>query len=487
MTVNFLNVSKPIFSSNLYSLDRTLAQSTLRLSTGNRINGAADGSNELARITTLKSEIASALNYARMTTDAVALFDVADSSLSEISDMIIEFRELAVQASSSSTTSTTRSNLNTEATAIATAITTLAGDTEYNGTKLLDGTFTANTFFLGEGTSSSLSATLTSSLASALGAYLLEGSTKSATTAASSATANDITDAEDATVAGTTIEATANESALSFATKINAVSDTTGVFATAETHAHLATTQASSTSYTISINDVSTASFNMSGSDVSGAVAAINAIASSTGVTAESTSAFEVLLHDSTGADMTIENGSSSTGLTVAAVQRDASTESGSQVSLAASSSTDATRVSGTIRLSSDAVFTVVQSGTDSQGYLSDSTATQSLLSTAALSSVVDAAKAITIADSASNQISLLRGSIASYIQQLEFSNSVHLSQHTEKSIGLANLSDADIAVESAELAKAQMLKKVTLAMQAQIQDENNNIVELIRSLRLAA
>ena len=109
------------------------------------------------------------------------------------------------------------------------------------------------------------------------------------------------------------------------------------------------------------------------------------------------------------------------------------------------------------------------------------------MLSNASLSTSVDAAKAITIADSAANQITLIRGDISAYMKQLEFANLVHTNQYTEKAIGLATLQDADVALEAARVAKAQMLKQIALAVQSQMLNEGNQIIDLIKSLRLAA
>ena len=172
---------------------------------------------------------------------------------------------------------------------------------------------------------------------------------------------------------------------------------------------------------------------------------AINAISTNTGVSASATSDFKVLL-DADGDDLTVENADSDTGLSVQAVQIDGTTTQGSAVSLGASGASDATRVIGTIRLSADSSFSGTQSGTASQGYLSTASSAIAPLSTASLATSIDAAKAITIADSALNQVATLRGTIGAAESRLTFSESVNERTYQNKVTSLSSLSDADIA-----------------------------------------
>ena len=136
----------------------------------------------------------------------------------------------------------------------------------------------------------------------------------------------------------------------------------TGVTATAETFAHLLSTNNGLESYTVEINGMTTSSFSISSTSVSGAVTAINAISATT-VTASATTDFKVLLYDADGDDITIENTTDSlANLDVYAVKRDGTTTQGNTATdLAANGGNDATRVVGTLRLVSDAEFTVAR------------------------------------------------------------------------------------------------------------------------------
>lgn len=468
-------------TANLYSINKAITESTNRISTGKQINSASDNVALIHSVAQLKTEAAQALLYARNATQGVSALTKADGVLDEMTDMVNRFRELAVLATNTATTDSERTAYSEEAGNLVDLITQLSTDTKHNNTALLDGTYTSKTFQVGASTTSKVTVSLNSASAASLGAYILEGSTRDALAASTSATANTTTANEDITIATTSIDVAVNESAKAVASKINTVTTTTGVTATAETYALLASSDGSSTTYTIKVNDTATASFSISSTDVSGAVTAINAISTTTGVTATATSAFKVLLHDADGDDITIENTDSDTGLSVQAVQRDGSTTQGSAVSLQASDSNDATRVIGTIRLSSDETFSVTQSGTASLGYLSTASSTLQALSSASLSNSINAAKALTIADAALDQISTMRGSIGAASSHLEFSAFANRQQEADTTNALAFIEDADIAVEAAKLAKAQMLQKASLAIQAQAQNADELIIALLK------
>jgi flagellin len=81
------------------------------------------------------------LNQAvRNANDAISMIQVAEGAMGGITDMMQRMRELAVQAISDSNTSSDRTALNSEFTQLATEINRIASNTEWNGTKLLDGT-----------------------------------------------------------------------------------------------------------------------------------------------------------------------------------------------------------------------------------------------------------------------------------------------------------------------------------------------------------
>ncbi len=487
MAIALTGPSALITQQPLERSQKEVNESMTRLATGKRLNGPMDNVVDFNAQTRLNAEIRGLTQAAKNAGIGVAINDTADEALSEIVDLLQTMRDLAVEAASDSTTDVTRNTLNTEAASLHGLITQISADTKYNNQALLDGTFTSQTIQIGaNATNGTITYSLSSAAAAALGAFVSEGYTRVPVTAAATEPANNTTANEDYTVGSSSIEATANESAKDVAAKINAVSGTTGVTATAETYAHLLSTNNGLESYTVEINGTTTSSFSISSTSVSGAVTAINAISATTGVTASATTDFKVLLHDADGDDITIENTTNSlANLDVYAVKRDGTTTQGNTATdLAANGGNDATRVVGTLRLISDSEFTVAQAGTSTQGYLVAGTATRSAISSVNLTDTIKAQQAIETIDSALNQITAIRGNLAANSKAFEHAINTNTSASAAKSKGLALLEDANYAAETAKLAKAMMLRQASAAMLAQANTNEEIVLSLLKPLR---
>lgn len=125
---------------NLGLTSRNLAQSQQRLSSGLRINSAADDAAGMAVSTGLESTIRSMNMAARNSNDAVAMLRTAEGAYETLTDMLIRMRELAIQAGNDTLTDTDRAYLDTEFLLLRTELDRLAAVTEYNNITLLDGT-----------------------------------------------------------------------------------------------------------------------------------------------------------------------------------------------------------------------------------------------------------------------------------------------------------------------------------------------------------
>lgn len=206
--------------------------------------------------------------------------------------------------------------------------------------------------------------------------YKYVSTPSAATTAASTATANNITSAEDFIITvgllNRTIDVAANESAKSVATKVNAVTGDTQVTAKAKTYAKFLS-KGPVRNYSIKVNGTSTGDFSISKTSVGDAIVKINALSSTTGVKASASNdgTFVRLLSEN-GEDITIENESTGVDLEVTAIAYDGLTLSGDAQNLDAAGANDATRVAGNIQLAAPVEFSIAQSGTDSLGYFSD-------------------------------------------------------------------------------------------------------------------
>lgn len=447
-----------------------------RLTTGKKINRAADDVGRIGMLSQLAAQIQSVKAATQNTIDAISLLDVASGALDSSSDLISRIREIAVQASSGSLTVSNREALIDEKGLLVQELTTTAQNTEFAGQKLLDGNFTARRVQLGISATDYSTISLTTADPDYLGAYVSNGTTRAALTAATGTSAadqrNSTTGSEDIVITSSgaefTVEVSAQDSAKTVAKKINTLASSTFVSADASTFAHLSSIDGSDTTYTISVNGTSTSSFAISSSDVSGAVTAINLISGSTNVTATATASNQVLLHDSSGEDITIENSAAGTGLRVVAVKSDGETEVSGTISLQASGSNDTTRVIGTLRMTSGEAFDVTQSGNANLGYVTTGSASLSNLTGVSLSDATTSASALAIIDAALEQISKLAGTVGAHLSSMDFNLNGLYSTSDQLMSSEQSINAADFALETAKLAKALVLQKASAAILAQ-------------------
>ncbi len=118
----------------------SLATSTQRLSSGLRVNSAADDAAGLAIRELMRADITALNQGVRNANDAISLIQTADGALGVIDEKLIRMKELAEQAATGTYNSTQRLIIDSEYQAMASEITRIANATDFNGTKLLDGT-----------------------------------------------------------------------------------------------------------------------------------------------------------------------------------------------------------------------------------------------------------------------------------------------------------------------------------------------------------
>jgi len=148
------NVASLEAQKNLTRSQSTLAKSFQRLSSGFRINAAADDAAGMGISESLKSKIRSFAVAERNTVNAISMTNTAEGGLSEISSIVLRMRELAVQAANGDLTSTDRSYIDTEFQLLKEEITRLAESTEFNSKELLAGSAATVTFQVGINTTS---------------------------------------------------------------------------------------------------------------------------------------------------------------------------------------------------------------------------------------------------------------------------------------------------------------------------------------------
>ena len=140
MTVINTNIGATITANSLAKNERAMNTAMERLSTGKRINSAADDAAGLAISQRLNAQVKGLDQAARNANDAISMLQTADGAAIEITNMLQRMRELAVQATSDSNTTDDVSNLDLEFKALAEEIDRIVDATQWNGENILDGT-----------------------------------------------------------------------------------------------------------------------------------------------------------------------------------------------------------------------------------------------------------------------------------------------------------------------------------------------------------
>src|SRR6476661_1139071 len=216
------NIASLNTQRNLSSSQASLNTSIQRLSSGLRINSAKDDAAGLAIAERMNAQVRGLNVAARNANDGVSLAQTAEGSLGKIGDMVQRMRELAVQSSNATNSSSDRQALQQEVSQLKSEIDRVAGTTNFNGTKLLDGSFSAAKFQVGANAGEDITiASITNSQLAGMGVV-------------NRATTQNATSAGDLTVNGTDIgvlaaAGTTQERQAQVVDAINRISTTTGV------------------------------------------------------------------------------------------------------------------------------------------------------------------------------------------------------------------------------------------------------------------
>ncbi len=152
----------------LAKANKEMESSMAKLSSGQKVNSAADDAAGLAIAGRMTSQI-KGLNMAiKNANDTVALAQTAEGAMEEVTNMLQRMRELAVQASNGTMNDSDRASLDAEVQALKTEIDRIAGTTQFNNQNLLDGTF-SKTFQIGDKTGQTVGLDINSVNTAALG------------------------------------------------------------------------------------------------------------------------------------------------------------------------------------------------------------------------------------------------------------------------------------------------------------------------------
>ncbi|MFN9727740.1 flagellin [Acidovorax sp.] len=490
-TIN-TNVASLTAQRNLGASQSSLNTSIERLSSGLRINSAKDDAAGLAISERFTSQIKGLNQAVRNANDGISLAQTAEGALKASGDILQRVRELAVQSANASNSAGDRQALQQEVSQLVSELDRISQTSEFNGQKLLDGTFGTQQFQVGANANQTIVAATANLRTSVYGNnqnVSSAGAGVSAAAAATSAPANGVT-AGTVSISGSlgtaTLSVASSSSAKTIADQINAVKANSGVTATARTQVEL-DVAATAGSYTLSLKGDNTTAQNVtftltatSGADrLSAAVSAINDQAAKTGVTASLNSAGDrVILTNATGNDIVVgDTAVQNAGTTtVTKLQADGSAVTGT-VTLTADTTANFTTASGYITLDSDKSFAV----TSASNALTTGGSSLQKVSDLDVTTFSKATNALKTVDSALSFINGERAKLGAL--QSRFETSISNLQVTSENLSASRsrILDADFAAETANLSRSQILQQAGTAMVAQANQLPQGVLALLR------
>ena len=175
MTSVNTNMAALVAQKNVTEQKAMLDQSMARLSSGKRINSAADDAAGSAIASKMEAQVRSLDVAIRNGHDAISMTQTAEGALGEIESILQRIRELAVQAGNSTLSQSDRDMIQNEVSSLSAEIDNIAGDTNFNKIALLDGSITSVDFQIGIDGDDGLNVGLLNAKADSLGLTGSEG------------------------------------------------------------------------------------------------------------------------------------------------------------------------------------------------------------------------------------------------------------------------------------------------------------------------
>lgn len=465
------NVSSMSAQSQLNKSQNLLSTTLQRLSSGLRINSAKDDAAGLAISERMTAQIKGLNQASRNANDAISLSQTAEGALGTIADNLQRIRELSTQSANATNSSSDRSALQAEVSQLTADIDRIATTTNFNGIKLLDGTFTSQAFQVGADANQTISVSgISSARTATLGSYYTANVTGTAVTGALAASDLNINGVNvGATSAGSQAGQTA-DSAYAVAQAINAVSGH-NVTATANATSVVGAAPAAAGAIAagaFSINGVNVGAIAAGGSVVTqgaNVAAEINKISAATGVTAAADNTGAITLTAADGRNIAIAGTVTNTGLTAATTR--------GTVSLA--TNPGATASNGIVIAGNAPAGAGLTAGT------TNASLTGTALSAIDISSASGATSALQSVDAALNSVNSARASLGAY--QNRFLSVISNLQNASENMSASRsrIMDADLAAETANMTKAQILQQAGVSMVAQANSSPNVLLSLLR------
>jgi flagellin len=444
------NIDSLIAQSALTGSSNQLQTSLQQLSTGLRINTAADDAAGYAIVQGMTSQIDGLNQASQNANDGVSLAQTASGAMQEVTNDLQSMRDLAVESLNASNSSSDRSDLNAQFTQLMNDINSVASQTQFNGVSLLDGSFQGATFQVGANAGQTITiGAISSASSSSIGTYYngalsVAGSVKTAAGATV------------ATTAGTagTYSATNLAASTGLGTAVAGSSVTLNVDVDGTTYATNAVTLSGTES-----------------TDLKSIAAAVNQALSSAG-----------------GIVATVN--SAGTGIQLSGTE---AAGAGDVVNFSVASATDASGnaiATGTITANSAAITTDL--GLDSSDTVGGYTPTGGTATTTSAAQYLSGLNVTTVdnsnltlvsIDNALQQLATSSADLGAYQNRFQAAITGLSTDSTNLSSAESSIEDTDYASATSNLSKAQILQQAGTAMVAQANTIPQNILTLLSKL----
>ena len=455
------NVTSMRAQNQLNGANSKLSTSMERLSSGLRINSAKDDSAGLQISNRMTSQINGIGVAMRNANDGISIAQTAEGALQESTNILQRMRDLSLQSSNGSNSSADRTSMQKEISSLQLELTRIADTTSFGGQKLLNGSYGSQNFQVGSEANQTISISLRDSSSDAIGGQSIKGAgtvvtSAGANLAAEAFTAGQFTLTNNDTTNAGLIDVVANDTAKSIASKINSVSSSTDVRATAHTEIEITSDFAAA---------FTTGTLN--GTDLTGVdskdtlVNTINADQANNGLSASIDAATgNVRVVSSDGSDISLS--AAVTGATFGVKAVIDGTPDATSVDGAAGTA----YVKGQVTLNSASEFSV--SGGPSAEIFGATTSTLNAIDTVDISTADGAQTAISVIDGAIAMIDSQRADLGAVQNRMNFTINNLSNIQSNVTDARSRIQDVDFASETAQLTKQQILSQTSSAMLAQ-------------------
>jgi flagellin len=495
------NVASLATQRALTETQKDSAVSLERLSSGLRINSAKDDAAGLAISNRFTAQINGLSAAMRNASDGISMLQTGDAALSEITDNLQRMRELAVQAANGTNQATDRDALDAELQQLVAEIERVADATEFNGNTLFDGTFTANIQVGADNATANAAAgvnRVTVGATSFINAQTASLGTTGTTTISTATSIGDAVtglSANDLTINGVDVGAVGNGSNGSYAANLAAAiqsadSDVTATVGTSSLTLGNFTDfsdadGAGDATYTLTINDISIFSAEeangLADTDMDNAIDSKQSELAAAGITyTGSAVGNDLVLTRADGGNIVFaESYTDSTNTNLAGGFANSDLSAGS------ASDSATIRGYGEVTLSSDFEIVIGGSAPANAGLsattVTAGTATGTALSAIDLQDETNSQTALTSIDAALNTVNQARANLGANYSRLDSVSSNLATTVENYTSARSRVQDADFAVESANLARTQVLQQAGISVLAQANALPQQVLALLQ------